>query len=200
MIIFFTIFAFLLLISAAGVVSFKNPIYAVLSLMFAFINVAGLFILIGVEFLSLSLVIVYVGAVAVLFLFVVMMLNTKLASLKEDNHSIFIPLSITVVILFVVSLLLITSVGINNYSPNNVFVVEKQLTAVTNTQMIGEVMYTEFFIPFQLAGILLLIAMIGAIVLAHRSNPSPKRQDINIQLRRTKEDSIRLVDLPRSKE
>ena len=191
---FFYIFAGLLLISAISVISQRNPVYSVLSLIFAFTNVAGLFVLIGAEFLAMSLVVVYVGAVAVLFLFVVMMLNINVSEMKS-HFSQATPLSVIVALCFLANLLLVVFIGLMNFEGAVVVIAERAITAPTNTHMLGSVIYTDFLVQFQLAGLILFVAMVGAIVLAHRAHHTSKRQNISKQLTRRKEDSIRLVDI-----
>ncbi len=194
MIVFFYLFAGLLLVSSVGVISFRNPIYSVLCLIFTFTNVAGLFLLIGAEFLAMSLVVVYVGAVAVLFLFVIMMLNVSVAEIKDDL-SRSMPFGIIIALVFLCDLGLVVFTGVMNFEATAVQIAERVVNAPTNTHMLGQVIYTDYLVQFQLAGLILFVAMIGAIVLAYRPLNTTKRQNIAKQLNRSKEDSIRLVDM-----
>ena len=189
----FYLFAALVLGSALMVISARNSVHAVLFLILAFFNSAALFVLLGAEYIAMTLVIVYVGAVAVLFLFVVMMLDVDFAALKQGFLR-YLPIGSGVAILLLIELWLVFSVSF----------VSKQETAparhpippsdvVSNTEAIGNVLYSDYVYPFQLAGIILLVAMIGAIVLTHRVRPGVRRQVIGDQVSRKREDSIALV-------
>lgn len=186
----FYIFSALLILSAFMVISLRNTVHSVLFLIFAFFNAAGLFILLGAEFIAMTLVIVYVGAVAVLFLFVVMMLNINISQVKQ-GFTKNLPLGITLsLILAGLFFLAITNSVAMLPSPAG------ELNApITNTEMIGLVLYTNYFYVFQVAGIILLVAMVGAIVLTLTHAKNVKRQDIMKQVMRTKEESIELVDV-----
>ena len=186
----FYIFSALLVLSALMVISLRNTVHSVLFLIFAFFNAAGLFILLGAEFIAMTLVIVYVGAVAVLFLFVVMMLNINISQVKQ-GFTKNLPLGITLsLILAGLFFLAITNSVAMLPSPAG------ELNApITNTEMIGLVLYTNYFYVFQVAGIILLVAMVGAIVLTLTHAKNVKRQDIMKQVMRTKEESIELVDV-----
>ena len=183
--IFFYLFAALCVASAAMVIAAKNPVHSVLYLIFAFVNASGLFILMGAEFLAMILIVVYVGAVAVLFLFVIMMLDVDFLELREGFIE-YLPVGLVIGGIFLFELLL--TVGFWVINPG----VAKTITAaiptnVSNTEALGLVLYTKYIHYFQLSGMVLLVAMIGAIVLTLRHKASVKRQDINVQNARTPE-------------
>jgi NADH-quinone oxidoreductase subunit J len=163
----------------------RNPVHSVLFLILAFVNASGLFVLLGAEFLAMILVVVYVGAVAVLFLFVIMMLDVDFVELRE-GFSDYLPLGLVIGGIFLFELVL--AVGFWVINPG----VTKSITAaiptnVSNTEALGLVLYTKYIHYFQLAGMVLLVAMIGAIVLTLRHKVNVKRQDINVQNARTPE-------------
>src|SRR5467141_3994961 len=181
----FYLFAGIAVASGVMVISARNPVHSVLFLILAFFNAAGLFVLMGAEFLAMILVVVYVGAVAVLFLFVVMMLDVDFVELRQ-GFSDYLPIGLVIGAVFLAELLLVGGGWVIN--PN----VAKSITAaipanVSNTEALGLVLYTRYVHYFQLAGIVLLVAMIGAIVLTLRHKANVKRQDINVQNARTKE-------------
>ena len=183
--LFFYLFAGICVASAVMVIVSRNPVHSVLFLILAFVNASGLFILMGAEFLAMILVVVYVGAVAVLFLFVIMMLDVDFTELREGFIE-YLPVGILIGGIFLFELLL--TVGFWIINPG----VAKSITAaiptnVSNTEALGLVLYTRYIYYFQLAGMVLLVAMIGAIVLTLRHKASVKRQDINVQNARTPE-------------
>ncbi|MBN8991064.1 MAG: NADH-quinone oxidoreductase subunit J [Rhizobiales bacterium] len=183
--LFFYLFACICVASAAMVIVSRNPVHSVLYLILAFVNASGLFILMGAEFLGMMLIVVYVGAVAVLFLFVIMMLDVDFVELREGFMQ-YLPVGLVIGGIFVFELLLV--VGGRAINPS----VTKNITAaipgnVSNTEALGLVLYTKYIHYFQLAGMVLLVAMIGAIVLTLRHKVSVKRQDINVQNARTPE-------------
>ncbi len=188
----FYIFSSILIISAFAVVGAKNTVHSVMFLILAFVNAAGLFVLLGAEFLAMLLIIVYVGAIAVLFLFVVMMLNID--EIKNRINRIPFPFTIIVAIILAIELYVITSVSdiSSHHLSKAIFLpIEK---GVSNTYAIGSVLYTDFIYPFQLSGAILFVAMIGAIVLTIRDNKRfIKKQSIQEQINRNKEGSIELV-------
>ncbi|MCE2993574.1 MAG: NADH-quinone oxidoreductase subunit J [Candidatus Jidaibacter sp.] len=186
----FYLFSITLVISSLLVVSLRNPVHAVLFLIFAFFNAAGIFIMLGAEFIAMTLIIVYVGAVAVLFLFVVMMLNVNVAELKQGFLRT-MPLGVLVGTLIFLQLMIALSYS-SSFFPN--IQAPTDLDELTNTEQIGLVLYTDYFIPFQLAGLVLLVAMIGAIVLTLTHNKATRRQIIADQVQRTK-DSVQLKDV-----
>ena len=192
----FYVFAFVVMASAAMVVVSRNPVYSVLFLILAFFNAAALFVLIGAEFIAMILVIVYVGAVAVLFLFVVMMLDINVAKLREGFLDYFpigaaIGVALLAEILFGLGVLGGTSGTVSTFSKAGA-----QALALDNTRAIGRVLYTQYFYLFQIAGLVLLVAMIGAIVLTLRTRPGVRRQRVSEQLYRPKEDSVTVVKVP----
>ena len=183
--LFFYLFAAICIASAVMVIVSRNPVHSVLFLILAFFNAAGLFVLMGAEFLAMILIVVYVGAVAVLFLFVVMMLDVDFAELREGFIE-YLPIGVVIGGIFLVELLLV--VGVWVIKPG----VAKSITAaipanVTNTEALGRVLYTRYIHYFQIAGMVLLVAMIGAIVLTLRHKVNVKRQDITVQNARTPE-------------
>jgi NADH-quinone oxidoreductase subunit J len=192
----FYVFAFVVMASAAMVVVSRNPVYSVLFLILAFFNAAALFVLIGAEFIAMILVIVYVGAVAVLFLFVVMMLDINLTELREGFLK-YLPVGALIgVVLFAEILLGLGVIGGNSTSLAGLSKAGPQVLAVDNTRAIGRVLYTQYFYLFQVAGLVLLVAMIGAIVLTLRTRPGIRRQRIGDQLYRPKGDAVTLVKVP----
>eukprot|EP01036_Dinobryon_divergens_P039556 gene39556-52169_t len=187
---FFYLFSGVLLASAFMVIASRNPVHSVLYLILAFVNAAGLFILMGAEFLAMILVVVYVGAVAVLFLFVVMMLDVDFVELRQGFLQ-YLPFGALVGIIVLVELLLV--VGAWVISPDIVAAPRVPIdTSVTNTEAIGMVLYTKYFYFFQASGLVLLVAMIGAIVLTLRHKPGVKRQDPARQSARTKAEAIEI--------
>jgi NADH-quinone oxidoreductase subunit J len=183
--LFFYLFAGVCVASAVLVIASRNPVHSVLFLILAFVNASGLFILMGAEFLGMMLIVVYVGAVAVLFLFVIMMLDVDFVELREGFLE-YLPIGLVIGAIFLVELLLVAGGWVIN--PGTV----KQITAaipnnVSNTEALGLVLYTKYIHYFQIAGMVLLVAMIGAIVLTLRHKVKVKRQDINVQNARTPE-------------
>jgi NADH-quinone oxidoreductase subunit J len=181
--LFFYLFAGVCVASAVMVIVSRNPVHSVLFLILAFVNASGLFILMGAEFLAMILIVVYVGAVAVLFLFVIMMLDVDFVELRE-GFSKYLPLGVVIGGIFMFELLL--TVGVWVINPG----VTKSITSaiptnVSNTEALGLVLYTSYIHYFQLAGMVLLVAMIGAIVLTLRHKVNVKRQDIDVQNART---------------
>jgi NADH-quinone oxidoreductase subunit J len=186
----FYIFSFLLLIAAFAVILARNPIYSVLWLIFSFFCAAGIFILQGAEFLAMLLVIVYVGAVATLFLFVIMMLNIDYQAIKKDWLKI-LPFSIAFLSVFILNIYLAV-IDITILQPDlaNNFIIPEQ---VTNTHALGYILYTDFILHFQLAAIILLLAMIGAVVLTHYKLSKAKKQSVREQIMRNKASGVKLV-------
>ena len=181
--LFFWLFAAVCIASAVMVIVSRNPVHSVLFLILAFVNASGLFVLMGAEFLAMILVVVYVGAVAVLFLFVIMMLDVDFVELRE-GFSQYLPLGVVIGGIFMFELLLTVAAWVIN--PD----VAKSITSaiptnVSNTEALGLVLYTKYINYFQIAGMILLVAMIVAIVLTLRHKVSVKRQDINVQNART---------------
>jgi NADH-quinone oxidoreductase subunit J len=183
--LFFYLFAGICVASAVMVIVSRNPVHSVLFLILAFVNAAGLFVLMGAEFLGMVLIFVYVGAVATLFLFVIMMLDVDFTELREGFLE-YLPIGLVIGAIFLAELLLVGGGWVINAG------VAKAITAaiptnVSNTEALGLVLYTRYIYYFQIAGMVLLVAMIGAIVLTLRHKTSVKRQDINVQNARTPE-------------
>jgi NADH-quinone oxidoreductase subunit J len=192
----FYVFAFVVMASAAMVVVSRNPVYSVLFLILAFFNAAALFVLIGAEFIAMILIIVYVGAVAVLFLFVVMMLDINLTELREGFLK-YLPVGALIGVVLLAEILLgLGVIGGGTTSLSGLDKAGAQVAGVDNTRAIGRVLYTQYFYLFQVAGLVLLVAMIGAIVLTLRSRPGVRRQRVSDQLYRPKGDAVTVVKVP----
>ena len=191
--IMFYVFAALTVASGALVVSSRNPVHSVLFLIAAFFNAAGLFILIGAEFLAMILVIVYVGAVAVLFLFVVMMLDIDFAQLR-GGFVRYLPVGALVGFILLAELL----VGIGSWviAPGLPSPAATSGVPLTNTRALGDILYTRYLLAFQAAGLILLVAMVGAIVLTLRRRADVRRQSISAQLARTRAQTVEVVKVP----
>jgi NADH-quinone oxidoreductase subunit J len=191
---FFYLFATIAVASAVMVIAARNPVVSVLFLILAFVNAAGLFLLMGAEFLAMIVVVVYVGAVAVLFLFVVMMLDVDFAEFRQGFLN-YLPIGATIGLMLLVELLLI--VGAWTIDPQLVkSPVAAIPTDVSNTAALGRVLYTKYLYFFQAAGLVLLVAMIGAIVLTLRHKVGVKRQDVPTQNARSKESAIEIRKVP----
>jgi NADH-quinone oxidoreductase subunit J len=199
--IFFYIFSLIAIISAIMVTVSKNTVHSVFFLILDFISISCLFIMIGAEFLGMIMLIVYVGAVAVLFLFVVMMLNVakqknQWFSAKESSKHIPVGLIISVIIFFE----LIIVIGGWKYKPDLVPAMSLAIDKETsNTHALGNILYTDYIHIFQLSGMVLLVAMIGAIVLTFRQRSGVKRQSYFSQISRERSDSVELIDVPNNK-
>jgi len=189
----FYVFAAVIVASAVVVISARNAVHSVLFLILAFINSAALFLLLGAEFLAMILMVVYVGAVAVLFLFVVMMLDINSTELREGFQR-YLPVGGLVGLVLLAEL--VFAVGAWQLGPELEAAAQLAAGAAagakTNTAALGDVLYTDYIYAFQAAGIVLLVAMIGAIVLTLRRRPEVKRQDFSKQARRSREDSIEI--------
>jgi NADH-quinone oxidoreductase subunit J len=200
----FYIFSFMLVGAATMVIVARNPVYAVLFLICAFFNAAGLFVLMGAEFLAMVLVVVYVGAVAVLFLFVVMMLEPAAQSLKEKFVE-YLPLGLLIGgILFGELLFFLIGSFFRSSLPPSTEMLGQKLSlwpesSLSNTQQIGQVLYTDYGVLFEVAGLILLVAMISAIVLTLRERSGVRRQRIQNQLERSVKDTLELKDVPTGK-
>jgi NADH-quinone oxidoreductase subunit J len=192
--IFFYLFAVLAVAAGAMVVFAKNPVHAVLFLILTFFNAAGLFVLLGAEFLAMVLVVVYVGAVSVLFLFVVMMLDVDFAALKAG----FIknaPVGVLVGGIVLAELVALFTYHGLSVAPATA-AASPVPTGVTNTEALGLLLYTKYVYFFQGAGLILLVAMIGAIVLTLRHRPNVKRQSISEQVARSPRNTLEVVKVP----
>lgn len=193
--ILFYVFASILTAAAVAVIGARNPIYSVFYLILAFFNAAGLFVLLGAEYIAMTLVIVYVGAVAVLFLFVVMMLNVNLEKIRAGFIS-YLPMGV------IVAVVLFAELGALLYAsfdkPMDVTpaqLIMPHAEDIDNAQAIGQLLYTHFALLFQIAGLILLTAMIGAIVLTLRHRDGVRKQRISKQVSRTREESVALVNV-----
>ena len=199
--IFFYIFSFVAIVSAIMVTVSKNTVHSVFFLILDFISISCLFIMIGAEFLGMIMLIVYVGAVAVLFLFVVMMLNVaqqknQWFSARESSKHIPIGLIISVIIFFE----LIIVIGGWKYKPDLVSAMSLNIdNSISNTHAIGYVIYTDYIHIFQLSGMILLVAMVGAIVLTFRQRSGVKRQSYFSQISRERSDGVELIDVENNK-
>ena len=189
----FYLFSAILLLSSLMVISTKNPVHSVLFLILAFLNAAGIFVILHAEFLAMILIIVYVGAVAVLFLFVVMMLDFK-TSLEKDNILQYMPIGLLIGLVFIAELVIVlinTRLDLSNIqiltNPLGNFMDQ------SNTQAIGSILYTNYVLYFQLSGVILLVAMVGSIVLTLRDREGVKRQIVSEQVDR--KGKIELVDV-----
>ena len=191
---FFYLFSSLMIASAFMVIAARNPVHSVLFLILAFVNASGLFILLGAEFLAMILVVVYVGAVAVLFLFVVMMLDVDFAELKQGFLQ-YLPVGALIGIIVAIELVLV----VGGFTPSSASLAAARSPTpsdVSNTMALGLVLYTKHVYFFQAAGMILLTAMIGAIVLTLRHKPDVKRQDISEQNARTREEAMEIRKVP----
>ncbi|NML74022.1 NADH-quinone oxidoreductase subunit J [Rhizobium sp. S-51] len=191
--LFFYLFAFVAVASAFMVISARNPVHSVLFLILTFVNASGLFLLVGAEFLAMILLVVYVGAVAVLFLFVVMMLDIDFAELRSGALK-YAPIGSLIGIVVAAELMIV--IGGSALSPeaaNAITMPIPALTERTNTAALGDVLYTNYVYFFQIAGLVLLVAMIGAIVLTLRHRENIKRQDISTQVARNPETAVKVV-------
>ena len=190
--VFFYLFAFVTCLSGLMVISSRNPVHSVLFLILAFFNAAGLFILLNAEFLAMLLVVVYVGAVAVLFLFVVMMLDINFSELREGFQK-YRPLGLVIGGILIAELI----ATFFEYSDMSTSLPTQQ--GVHNTRALGQVIYTDYIYLFQLAGLILLVAMVGAIALTLRRRSGVRRQVISEQNSRTRQETIRLAKVQSGK-
>ena len=199
--IFFYIFSLIAIVSAIMVTVSKNTVHSVFFLILDFISISCLFIMIGAEFLGMIMIIVYVGAVAVLFLFVVMMLNVaqqknQWFSARESSKHIPVGLIISVIIFFELMIV----IGGWKYKPDLVSAMSLPIdNEISNTHAIGYVLYTDYIHIFQLSGMILLVAMIGAIVLTYRQRTGVKRQSYFNQISRERSDAVELIDVVSNK-
>ena len=189
----FFLFSFITIASSLAVISAKNTIHAVFFLILDFVSVSCLFIMMGAEYLGMLTLIVYVGAVAVLFLFVVMMLNVNYSDLKSGFLS-YLPFG------GLIGLVLIIEIGlmIGTWKYRDAFIKTSEIkinSNLSNTEAIGNVLYTEYLHYFQISGLILLVAMIGAILLTYRKKDNLKRQDITTQVSRERSESVQLQDV-----
>ncbi len=188
----FYLFAGMIIASAVMVIAARNPVHSVLFLILSFFNASGLFVLLGAEFLAMILVIVYVGAVAVLFLFVVMMLNINFVELRQGFLQ-YLPIGGLIGLILLIELFFVIAAGITD--PEVVALASAPippLSDLTNTEALGQLIYTRYVYLFQAAGMVLLVAMIGAIVLTLRQREGVRKQSIARQVARTREESIEI--------
>ena len=199
--IFFYTFSLIAIVSAIMVTASKNTVHSVFFLILDFISISCLFIMIGAEFLGMIMLIVYVGAVAVLFLFVVMMLNVtqqKNQWFSSKGSSVHIPVGLLVSIIIFFELIIV--VGGWKYKPNIQNTLSLEISSeTTNTHSIGSVLYTDYIHVFQLSGMILLVAMIGAIVLTFRQRAGIKRQSYFKQISRERFEGVQLIDVESKK-
>ena len=188
----FYLFATVSVASAFMVIAARNPVYSVLFLILTFFNSAGLFVLLGAEFLALLLVVVYVGAVAVLFLFVGMMLDIDFAELSEGFLQ-YMPIGATIGLILLLELILVFGASATSLEAQVLPTATPE--GMTNAEALGRVLYTDYIYYFQAAGAILLVAMIGAIVLTLVDSTSTRRQSIAAQNARTREDGVEMVDV-----
>jgi len=190
---FFYVFSIIAVAAALMVISSRNPVHSVLFLILTFVNAAGLFMLAGAEFLALILIVVYVGAVAVLFLFVVMMLDVDFAEMRQGFLQ-YAPIGVVIGLIMLVELLLVggSFVVAPHVANANVVPIAQ---GISNTRALGEVIYTRYVFLFQAAGGVLLVAMIGAIVLTLQHSPNVKRQDAAKQSRRKRHEAVEVVSV-----
>jgi NADH-quinone oxidoreductase subunit J len=190
---FFYVFSIIAVASALMVIASRNPVHSVLFLILCFVNAAGLFMLAGAEFLALILIVVYVGAVAVLFLFVVMMLDVDFASMRQGMLQ-YAPVGVVIGIILLLELLLVA--GSFVVAPEVVSTAVVPIDgAIENTRALGQVIYTRYVFVFQAAGGVLLVAMIGAIVLTLRHKAGVKRQDVFKQTSRKRHEAVEVVEV-----
>ncbi len=181
------------LVAGLAVISAKNPVHSVLFLITAFFSAAGLFVLLGAEFLAMILVVVYVGAVAVLFLFVVMMLDVDFAALRRGSVR-YLPIGASVAGLLTAEMILV-AIGVAHHGAAAGSIGPAPVGSVTNAEAIGRVLYTDYAYFFQIAGLVLLVAMIGAIVLTLKHRVGVKRQNVGRQIARTPLSGMRIVTI-----
>jgi NADH-quinone oxidoreductase subunit J len=188
--LFFYLFASVAIASAVMVISSKNPVYSVLFLILCFVNASGLFVLMGAEYLAMLLIVVYVGAVAVLFLFVVMMLDVDFTAVRQGFLQ-YLPMGTLIGIIFLAELLM--AMGAWFIKPETLKTVSTPINGkITNAEALGRVLYTDYIFYFQMAGLVLLVAMIGAIVLTLRHRGAVRRQDIPTQNARNKASAMEI--------
>lgn len=190
--VIFYIFATILVFAAGMVITVRNPVFAALFLVLAFFTSAALWLLLEAEFLAITLVLVYVGAVMVLFLFVVMMLDINIARLRE-GFARFLPVGIIVALFMLVEMALI--VGAENFGLEKVPAPVRHAADYSNTEELGGVLYTVYMYPFEIASVILLVAIVAAIVLTMRRRPETRYQDPSQQVRVKRGDRIRMVEM-----
>jgi len=188
----FYMFAIVAAVSAMRVVTVRNPVHAALFLVVAFVSTAGIWLLLEAEFLAITLVLVYVGAVMVLFLFVVMMLDINIAQLREGFWRWF-PFGLTLALIMVVQMVAVVG---NRQTIETGVTITKHAANYSNTKELGRIIYTDYVYPFELAAIVLLVAIIAAIALTLRHRKDAKSQDVAQQVAVQRKDRIRVVSVP----
>jgi NADH-quinone oxidoreductase subunit J len=192
----FYLFASVAVVSALNVIFQRNPVHSVLWLILTFFNAAGLFVLLGAEFVAMILVVVYVGAVAVLFLFVVMMLDINVTVMREGFLK-YLPIGALVGVILLVELAIVFGGWAMAPGAQALRLAPTpDMTQVPNTEALGRILYTQYVYVFQASGIVLLVAMVGAIVLTLRRRPGVRKQDIATQVARRAEDTVEVVKVP----
>ena len=191
---FFYLFSIVTVGSALMVIGARNPVHSVLFLILAFVNAAGLFLLMGAEFLALLLVVVYIGAVAVLFLFVVMMLDVDFVALRQ-GFARYMPIGGLIGVILMIEMLFVSISVAQSGAARNAVAPTTPDQALPNAQAIGQVLYTDYVYVFQAAGMVLLVAMIGAIVLTLRHRPGVRKQNIAKQVGRTRKTGMDVVSV-----
>jgi NADH-quinone oxidoreductase subunit J len=192
----FYLFAAMAVIGALNVIFQRNPVHSVLWLIFTFFNAAGLFVLLGAEFVAMILVVVYVGAVAVLFLFVVMMLDINVTVMREGFLR-YLPVGAAIGVVLLIELALVFGGWAMAPAADTLRAAPMPSPSeLTNTEALGRILYTQYAYLFQVSGIILLVAMIGAIVLTHRRRAGPRKQDIGVQVARRASDTLEVVKVP----
>ncbi len=189
----FYVLAATAIVSAFAVIAARSPVHSVLFLILTFFNAAGLFVLLGAEFLAMLLVVVYVGAVAVLFLFIVMMLDVDFVELKQGFLA-YLPAGALVALALLGELGLVASAAVSSDGAP-IALAPAARSEISNAEAIGRVLYTDYLLAFQLAGLILFVAMIGAIVLTLRRRPGVRRQDIAAQVGRKRSEGVELKDI-----
>jgi NADH-quinone oxidoreductase subunit J len=192
----FYVFAAILVFAAGRVITCRNPVHAALHLVLAFFTCAGLWLLLEAEFLAITLVLVYVGAVMVLFLFVVMMLDINLSPLREGFVK-YLPVGFTVALLIFAEMFMV--LGVKNFGADVVAIPERHGADYSNTRELGSVLYTDYVYPFEIAAVILLVAIIAAIALTMRKRPETKAQNPVDQVAVKRADRVRLVEMDAEK-
>ncbi len=188
--IVFYFFAAIMVIAAVRMITAKNPVHSALSLVLVFFTSSAIWLLLEAEFLAITLVLVYVGAVMVLFLFVVMMLDINITQMREGFVR-FMPVAVVVSVVMIVELVLV--VMSKEFDIGREVVAETQ---IGNTQALGEILYTDYLLPFEVASVILLVAIVAAIVLTHRQRPKTRYQNPAAQVKVKAKDRVRIVSLP----
>ena len=189
----FYAFSLVLIFAAVAVITVRNPVYAVLFLVLAFFSAAGIWMLLEAEFLAIILIVVYVGAVMVLFLFVVMMLDINLVPFKEGFIR-YLPVAALVALVMAIELLMVLW-GKGRFGAEMFPVPMPNAADYSNTRELGELLYTNYLLPFEVAGVVLLVAIIAAVALTLRTRPGVRKQNPSEQVRARREDSVRLVKM-----